>query len=473
MTYRPRLRTILLLINIIILLLPLGGVALLRIYENELIRQTESELIGQASLIAASFGDACKRLLTLQGRGGEGGSTQLSELQDEPEETSRQPLSVINPLHPRLELPDSLVLPPAPPPLKVNTPPDPVAAAAAKKVLPLVQEARRTLLSGCRIVDRSGIIVASSAADTGESIAAWDEVARALGGEANSQLRIRKSKSPRPALESISRGAGLRVFVAHPVTVDNRIVGAVVISRTPVDATKAIFRMRWHLAKATIAIVTVACLITIIVAYYLNRPLKKLIMQAERARSGLGFDTDSSGSPGILEFQLLSDAMSSMAATIESRSGYIRSFATAVSHEFKTPLTSLKGSLELLREHYDSMNSDERERFLAIIGGDADRLEMLVSRLLEMARAEAYTPAGGTSNLAEQLGELCRVYAVKGLKVDLGSIAADLCVAITPEVFDTIISNLLANSMLHNPPGVTAGIEAVSVISEEIGRAHV
>ena len=47
--FRLRLRSILLLTNLVILALPLGGIIWLRLYESALIRQTESELIAQAA----------------------------------------------------------------------------------------------------------------------------------------------------------------------------------------------------------------------------------------------------------------------------------------------------------------------------------------------------------------------------------------------------------------------------------------
>ena len=40
-----------------------------------------------------------------------------------------------------------------------------------------------------------------------------------------------------------------------------------------------------------------------------------------------------------------------MAAAIERRSRYLRDFAHAVSHEFKTPLAGIGGAIELLTDH--------------------------------------------------------------------------------------------------------------------------
>jgi hypothetical protein len=53
--WRPSIRTVLVLINIVVLLIPLGGVAWLRLYESALVRQTESELLVQGAVIAAAY----------------------------------------------------------------------------------------------------------------------------------------------------------------------------------------------------------------------------------------------------------------------------------------------------------------------------------------------------------------------------------------------------------------------------------
>src|SRR5262245_29045665 len=58
---RPRLRTILLVVNLLILLLPLGGIAALRLYEDELIRSTEAQLLVQGVLVRELFRDAYAR----------------------------------------------------------------------------------------------------------------------------------------------------------------------------------------------------------------------------------------------------------------------------------------------------------------------------------------------------------------------------------------------------------------------------
>ena len=87
-----------------------------------------------------------------------------------------------------------------------------------------------------------------------------------------------------------------------------------------------------------------------------------------------------------------------MAAVISERAGYITSFARSVSHEFKTPLTSITGATELLRDHHDEMSEGERHRFLDNLHADAVRLSNLVRRLLDFARAEVAAPKSTSSS---------------------------------------------------------------------------
>jgi two-component system sensor histidine kinase ChvG len=59
-----------------------------------------------------------------------------------------------------------------------------------------------------------------------------------------------------------------------------------------------------------------------------------------------------------------------------------------VSHELKTPLTSIRGAVELLLEQGSAMHDAQRERFLTNIDAAAARTARLVERLLLLARLE-------------------------------------------------------------------------------------
>lgn len=63
-------------------------------------------------------------------------------------------------------------------------------------------------------------------------------------------------------------------------------------------------------------------------------------------------------------------------------------FVSTVSHEFKTPLTSIKGFTTVMLEETPGPLTLEQKRFLTIIANACDRLASLVSDLLDIARLE-------------------------------------------------------------------------------------
>ncbi len=81
-------------------------------------------------------------------------------------------------------------------------------------------------------------------------------------------------------------------------------------------------------------------------------------------------------------------------------------FATHVSHELKSPLTAIQGAAELLRDSGDEMEPAKRTRFYDNIIADADRLNRLVRRLIELARAESANLGDETTSLAEAVALL-------------------------------------------------------------------
>ena len=90
-----------------------------------------------------------------------------------------------------------------------------------------------------------------------------------------------------------------------------------------------------------------------------------------------------------------------MAEAIARRSRYLRDFAAAVSHEFKTPLAGITGAVELLQDHDETMSAGRARRFLDNIAADSARLSQLVARLLDLARADMARPdADARSRLA-------------------------------------------------------------------------
>jgi signal transduction histidine kinase len=438
MKRRLSIGTALVLMNLAVLVLPLSGIWTLRLYQSALIRQTESELIAQAAIIAAAYRGTW---LSAGGRPG-------ADAPPAPAPGNERWL----PRSANLDLAVDPILPPPPDPVPASGPADPAARKAGEALEPMLREAQRTTLAAIRVLDRNGVVVASTGESLGQSLAAQEEVSRALRGEPVSALRERGSPAPPSPLGAIDTGTTLRVFTALPVFDEHRIIGVVMLSRTPRTLADALYGKRWHLLGLAVLLLGSIGGLSALGTFAISRPVRAVTDQAKRTAEGeRGAITPLTG-PRVREVAELSDALSRMARTLEDRADYIRSFAAHVSHEFKTPLTTIRGTVELLQEHFDSMSQDERARFLRNLEGEAERLARLVSRLLDLARADVAPGADHAKTIAAPLiARVAERYRRNGLLIDV-SASDDLTVGLPEEAVEMILVNLIENASQHAGP---------------------
>ncbi len=473
MTWRPRLRTVLVIVNIVILALPLGGIAVLRLYESALVRQTESELIAQGAFVAATYKAALARTLNEDVSGQitslePYGVLMTSEWMQEEGSTERW-----RPRTASLDLAVDRIQPPPPDAIRLSLPADPAATVAGREIMPVIQDAQVVTLASIRVMDYKGIVVASTGEELDQSLVNWSEVARALAGEHVSSLRTRVSDEPIPPLHSISRGARVRVFVAMPIVEEDRVLGAVVLSRTPANIAQALYGKRYPLFYGALVLLIVVFTVSLFTSFTISRPVSAVISQAKRAARGEKGAVTPLEQPVTKEIAELSDAVAQMARTLEQRADYIRDFASHVSHEFKTPLTSIRGALELLHEHADTMSETERNRFLQNLTDDAEHLERLVKRLLDLARADVMQVGEETANVTHVLERTVERYRRLGLAVNIEPASENVIVAMSPEILESIVSNILDNARQHGGDDVTVNIRLDQIQVNDKAQAKI
>jgi len=468
MKLRPRLRTVLIAVNLAVLALPVGGVLVLRLYESTLIRRTESELIVQAAHVAALYREAVRDDLADR-PGGVGPDEYGGPLEPDPQPLARRDGVVVpesawgnapfSPIPASLDLATHQVLSRPAAAREPAVPAEPVALAAGARITPIIEDAQGVTLAGIRVIDHQGTVVASTGTELGLSIAHREEVQRALAGMNVSLMRERVSDEPPPPMDSLSRGTRVRVFVAMPVVENGRVWGAVVLSRTPMSMRQSLYRVRWYLPASLGVLVAVVAFISLLISRTIARPMKELIGQTERVARGERGAATPLRRPGTREFEQVSEAVARMARALEQRAAYIETFASNVSHEFKTPLTSIRGTVELLRDHLDEMSPEERGRFLDNLEADAERLDRLVRRLTELARADVLRPGDEITAVGPVVEAVASQLGAKGLAVRVERNDDDATVRIGREVLESIAGNLLDNARQHGGEGVQVVVQ--------------
>lgn len=448
---RLKLHHILLAVNLTVLWLPLLGLEGLRLYESALVRQTESELIAQAAFIAASYRATLARIAPQVLADPEYGAPIAAAWQERQNRAERW-----RPRPAQLDLAEDVIHPPPPDPTAPTERLDPYAQAVGQELQALLHDAQVSTLAGIAVVDRRGTVVTTTGPSLGRSLTTLDEVKRALTGEPVSLLRRRIPDYLPPSLDSISRGTRLRVFVAAPIVQNQRIVAAALLWRTPISLSQVLHGKRYHLLAAAAVLLGTVALMSVFTSFTVVRPLRALVRQAQRATAGEAGAVVALAQPVTREIAELSQAVATMAEHLERRADYIRTFAAHVSHEFKTPLAAIRGAVELLRDHLDTMTVAERERFLDNLDQDAARLDRLVRRLLELARADVMAaPSTDTANVAAVVRRLAARYEDETLKVTVVEPLPEVAVAMAEEVLESVLSNLLDNARQHGGAAVT------------------
>ncbi len=364
----PRLRW--LLFGTLLFVAALPGIAALglRVYENALIRRTEAELTAQSAAIAASAALLWPGSVTA-----------------DPADPAEDPRESFDDAPTGVDLRSSPVLPERPAASSTAVRVDPVAQAVAQRIAPAVAETKRATLASILLLDRQGLLL--NGRNAGLSLADVPEVHSALSGMPRTVLRHNGAYLRDTPLDWISRATSIRMHQARPIMVQGKVVGAVLVSRSP----RALFRGMWEdrgkIALGTGAIFALLLVLTGVLARAIVSPVERL-SRASRALAQGRHTKPRRPTLEVREIGSLYNDFAAMSAAIARRSRYLRDFAAALSHEFKTPLAGLSGGIELLQDHGATMAEDERQRFLRNMAADAGRLSRLVSRLMELAQAD-------------------------------------------------------------------------------------
>ncbi|NLX75808.1 MAG: HAMP domain-containing protein [Clostridiaceae bacterium] len=175
-------------------------------------------------------------------------------------------------------------------------------------------------------------------------------------------------------------------FYFPDIILDGREFRGNVIMHTPIPE---IQKSGYTILSLLMPAILISLIISFVLIYVLSKritnPLKQMTDAARKISSG-NWKTRIQ-IKGNDEITVLADSFNQMVDNLENLEKMRRDFIGNISHELRTPMTSINGFIEGILD--GTIPDDKQEYYLNIVKDEVKRLQRLVSDLLDIARMES------------------------------------------------------------------------------------
>jgi two-component system sensor histidine kinase ChvG len=272
--------------------------------------------------------------------------------------------------------------------------------------------------------------------------------------EAASALRGFNASAVRVSPEGM-----LILSAAVPVQRYKQVLGALVLTRDNRAIAASLREVRYDMMVIAAAALGITVLLSLYLAGTITQPIVRLARAADEVRLAresrpeipdLGKRGDEIGD--------LNDALRSMTDALWQRIGTIESFAADVAHELKNPLTSLRSAIEVAAR--PNLEPSQREKLMAIVLDDINRLNRLITDISEASRLDAELMRGEVKrvNLGALLSDMVGHYAV--IAAQRANAEVEFRMATNPPAvahghdgrYGQVFRNIIDNALSFSPP---------------------
>lgn len=251
------------------------------------------------------------------------------------------------------------------------------------------------------------------------------------------------------------------------------LLGFARISLSLAKAEHEVKSLQWSLMIISGIGILLALLLGIVLTRRITGPVTEMVQVAEALRQGKydkkvkKISHDELGKLGETLNRLGSE-LTSKIDDLHRLENVRRDFVANVSHEIKTPLTSIKGYIETLLTGADE-DKTIRRRFLEKIDRNANRLANIVQDILSLAKIEAGeaafkpVPVDLLPILGGVIARYDDVASAKGIKISFRSHGHLLMVLGDKESLIQVVDNLLSNAIKYTPETGKVGINVRQV----------
>ena len=177
---------------------------------------------------------------------------------------------------------------------------------------------------------------------------------------------------------------GERYVVATPVYQDGQLIAIVMVSSSSAAARAVMGKVSYIFLYVSMAAILVSLMLTGLVARQQSNPLKEIAETARAFGHGDMKARVKMEENYPLEMEELALAFNNMASSIEKSEYQRQEFVANVSHELKTPMTTISGYVDGILD--GTIPEDKQEHYLQIVSDETKRLNRLVRSMLDISR---------------------------------------------------------------------------------------
>lgn len=180
-----------------------------------------------------------------------------------------------------------------------------------------------------------------------------------------------------------------------------------------------------------------------------SRPIHEMAEATRRFADG-NFDVRMHNYEGVTEISELTEAFNSMADSLQETERQRREFIANVSHELKTPMTTIAGYTDGILD--GTIPPEQEKEYLRIISDEARRLSRLVRRMLEVSQLQSRdltrtkAPFDVCESMRRVLISMEKKITDRGLDVDADIPDGSIMVLGDNDLITQVIYNLLENA---------------------------
>lgn len=293
------------------------------------------------------------------------------------------------------------------------------------------------------VTDATGRVLFDSLGQvTGADFSQWRDVRLALRGDYGARTTPDVEGDPNTSV----------MYVGAPVRWNNGVVGTVSVGKPVQSFGQFVEAARRKTLYVGVFSAIAVLLLAIIVSVWLVRPFGLIADYVRYVRAQRRFSLPRLGRRAL---GVIGAAYDEMRDALAGRN-YVADYVQTLTHEVKSPLSAIRGAAELLQE--PGMPPEQRQKFLANITRETQRIQELVDRMMELTALETRRSLEHVQNvdlaplLQECVAAAQDAAAPRRVQVAL-DVHEDAAVEGDPFLLRRAVSNLLDNALDFSPEG--------------------